>query len=116
MEGHGRRPRSSNWDALMDRILIDLMLKEQQRINYPGVNFNIHSWTLLSSAFNSASGYSLTSYQVKDHWRLLKTKYKLYVQLLKLSGWGWDPINNIPIPGYDGAWEEVIKVIENHFL
>ena len=29
-EGHGRKPRSPNWDARMDEILIDLMLKEMQ--------------------------------------------------------------------------------------
>ncbi|MQM02720.1 hypothetical protein Taro_035489, partial [Colocasia esculenta] len=60
-------------------------------------------------AFNSALGYSLTSDQLKDHWKLLKTKFVLYEELLKLSGWGWDLDNNIPILGYDGAWEEVIK-------
>ncbi|MQM02915.1 hypothetical protein Taro_035689 [Colocasia esculenta] len=59
---------------------------------------------------SNAVGENSTWIQVKEGFKSLKRKFALFEELLKLSGWGWDPETQTPIPGYEGAWDEAVRV------
>ncbi|MQL98064.1 hypothetical protein Taro_030765 [Colocasia esculenta] len=61
-------------------------------------------------AFNNHFRMAYTKDQLYRRFRILNMKFGLYEQLLKLSGWGCDDNKHVPIPGYEGAWEECMKV------
>ncbi|MQL83322.1 hypothetical protein Taro_015811 [Colocasia esculenta] len=72
--------------------------------------FKNASWTTIAKLYNAAMGENSTWIQVKEHFKSLKRKFVLFEELLKLSGWGWDPETQTPIPGYEGAWDEALRV------
>ncbi|MQM13169.1 hypothetical protein Taro_046091 [Colocasia esculenta] len=106
----GKKVRRPNWETSMDRVLLDLMIEEMHKKNYTCGSFKVASWRSIGHLFNVAMGENSTWVQVKERFKNLKRRYALYEELLKLSGWGWDPETQCPIPGYEGAWDEALRV------
>ncbi|MQL92200.1 hypothetical protein Taro_024822 [Colocasia esculenta] len=75
-----------------------------------GAEVLVASWTTIAKFSNAALGENSTWTQVKEHFKSLKRRFALYEEVLKLSGWGWDPETQTPIPGYEGAWDEALRV------
>ncbi|MQM02571.1 hypothetical protein Taro_035335 [Colocasia esculenta] len=106
----GTKGRHPNWETSNDRVLLDLMIEEMHKKNYSCRSFKIASWTTIAKLYNAAVGENSTWIQVKERFKSLKRKFELYEELLKLSGWGWDLETQTPIPGYEGAWDEALRV------
>ncbi|MQL87566.1 hypothetical protein Taro_020113 [Colocasia esculenta] len=107
-------PPPSSLSAASDQNPPSGNTRDENPPSFSPADFWKQCWTTIAKLYNAAVGENSTSIQVKERFKSLKRKFALYEELLKLSGWGWDPETQTPIPGYEGAWDEALRAINEN--
>ncbi|KAJ6791759.1 Uncharacterized protein M6B38_241165 [Iris pallida] len=105
-----KRCRINNWDDQKDDILLGV-LKEQQLLgNGTAGQFPNEAWATIAVVFNHRTDLSYHIEHLKNRLKVLKKAYSLYHDIVKTSGWKWDPVRNVPSTGSPSKWNEIIAV------
>ncbi|PKA56974.1 hypothetical protein AXF42_Ash002278 [Apostasia shenzhenica] len=104
-----RKSRDPNFSTEEKDILILLITDKHNNGDVVNGNPTPLAWIEITKAYNSQVCTKKTAQQLKDSWKTLKKDYRKYNELAGRSGWGWDPVKNIP-DATDNLWEEILQV------
>ena len=105
------KARAGNWTIDQDRVLLSLLREQFDKNNYILGSWKPCTWNEILPHFNVATHLDYDRDNLYNRWKTLKKNWLLYKDVCSKSGWGWDSQTNMLIPGYEGAWVELIEVI-----
>ena len=71
--------------------------------------FHIRIWTLMTEKLNFKTSRSYTAKQLKAKMHRLRGLYRVYDDLVKITGFGWDAESNTVIVSEE-VWKDYIRV------
>ncbi|XP_020082182.1 uncharacterized protein LOC109705818 isoform X1 [Ananas comosus] len=108
-EGNSNYRRTSNWTDSLDAIMLTQMTEEHALGNFVNGAFTTLAWTRIVNAFNQKAKLDFKKNQLQNRLKVLKRIFGTYQYLANKSGWGWDPMLNIPTAGDPTDWDAVIR-------
>lgn len=115
-EGNSNYRRTSNWTDSLDAIMLTQMTEEHALGNFVNGAFTTLAWTRIVNAFNQKAKLDFKKNQLQNRLKVLKRIFGTYQYLANKSGWGWDPMLNIPTAGDPTDWDAVIRVSINSHI
>ena len=97
------------WLAPMEKHFIDILVEEELKGNMPQGQFKNGLWTSIVCEFNLRANKNYNREQLRQKYQRLKGRHRVFSQLLRHTGMGWDPIVNM-IVGSEDAWASAIAV------
>lgn len=91
-------------------MLVSLLVEQFDKNMCTSGTFKTQAWNYMVAEFNKTCSLNYDRHQLYNRWKTLKKLYLLYAQLMRKSGWGWDEMTHMPVPGYTGAWDDVLEV------
>ncbi|KAH8080209.1 hypothetical protein HD553DRAFT_258492, partial [Filobasidium floriforme] len=92
-----------------DRIVVDVLLKASREGRGSDNSFKQTVYAEAATQLNQVitkGGYK-TAAKVQDRWQVVRTQFHRPIDsLLKMSGAGWDPVNNC-VTADDDTWRRV---------
>ncbi|KAJ0982211.1 hypothetical protein J5N97_010466 [Dioscorea zingiberensis] len=107
--GAQRHHRRQKWGLNTDEILV-MLLKEEYGLTGLASSFKCEVWSRIATAFSEKTKECVNGTQLKNRWKYLKKKYRLYASLVNKSGWTWDYAQHRPTQMYHDVWDEIIKL------
>lgn len=98
-----------DWQPVMDRYFIDLMLEQVHGGNKIDHTFNEQAWAHMVKVFNEKFGHMYSKYILENRYISLMKECDNISSLLSHNGFAWD-VNQQMVTADDAAWEAYIKV------
>ncbi|KAJ0969522.1 hypothetical protein J5N97_022399 [Dioscorea zingiberensis] len=105
-----QQQQRNNCSTEGDETLIYLLLEEQLRCKRFVGSSKSDLWFQVWNLYQQKTNEDISMIQLKNRWKILKKKYKIYSSLLNKSGWSWDFENDCPSPKNLDMWDDIIKV------
>ncbi|EOA32707.1 hypothetical protein CARUB_v10016009mg [Capsella rubella] len=106
------RTHRSKWSSTTHAVFIDFCYKEYLKGNTPTKFHGAYSketWQMMLETVNrSAKGVGYTLTQIKNHWEVIRRKWKLWCQLIESPSMKWDPITR-KFGATDEDWDNFLK-------
>ena len=99
------------WTKKEEKRFIDLMVQEVRQGNLTSTMFHDRTWTAIEQQMNVEFGKVYTIKRLKEKFQRLKTKFRVFKDLITSTGMGWDEQNNTVV-GSEENWRNAIAV--NH--
>ncbi|KAJ3670486.1 hypothetical protein LUZ60_010810 [Juncus effusus] len=104
------RSRTSNWTHDLDSSLLSIMKQEYLEGNFTNGQFSKQSWSTIVETFNSKTNLSFNREHLRNRLKVLRNVFRVYNELVSLSGWNWDLESNLPKPDDPAMWDHVISL------
>ncbi|WCJ30413.1 L10-interacting MYB domain-containing protein [Euphorbia peplus] len=101
-------PLAIDWQPLMDRYFVDLMLEHAGGGNMIDHTFNDQAWTYMVESFNEKFGVLSDRYILENRYVNLMKECDSISNLLSHGGFVWDAIQKMVIAD-DAVWEAYIQ-------
>ena len=93
----------------MEKLFIDIMVEECIKGNMPDGVFKRSTWNKLVTKLNVRANWSFNHKQVKTKFNRLRTRHRIFSQLLGHTGMGWNPVTNT-VTASEEVWQNVLAV------
>ncbi|PQQ09204.1 hypothetical protein Pyn_31349 [Prunus yedoensis var. nudiflora] len=98
----------TDWTPPMDRFLIDLMLKQLQKVNKIDYSFDDQAWIDVLVLFKERFGLQQDKDLLRRRYKSLEKQYHDTKDLLDQRGFWWDDTQQM-VTAYDDIWDAYIK-------
>ena len=98
-----------SWTKKEEKRFIDLMVQEVRHGNLTSTMFHDRTWTVIEQQMNVEFGKVYTIKRLKEKFRRLKIKFRVFKDLITSTGMRWDEQNNTVVRSEEN-WHNAIAV------
>lgn len=95
------------WPPQIEWLLIDLMVEECIKGNMSDGIFKRSTWNNMVIELNARANRSFSHKQLKKKFNGLRTRHRIFSQLLEHTGMHWNPVTNT-VTASEEVWQNVI--------
>ena len=97
------------WPDAIERHFIEILLEEDAKGNMPQGQFKTGTWTSIMNEFKKRTNRDYSKGQLSQKYQRMKTRHRIFSQLIARTGMGWDPISNT-VTASEEAWAAAFAV------
>ncbi|KAI3461407.1 hypothetical protein Pfo_018070 [Paulownia fortunei] len=111
-ENSESKPEPACWPDSVEKILIELMVKEVQSGNRPSTTLTKKGWRHIEKGLYEKTNRTYSYSQLRNKFNQLRIRYQDFSKLLKEPGFIWDPSRN-SLMATDAVWKSYRKANKN---
>ena len=100
----------ADWSTRNDVIFIRILHDHVKKGDLQTSTFHKRVWSQIVDEVFQQTKKRFTVLQLKSKYNRLRTKHRVFSDLISHTGFGWDPISNT-VTASEAVWAEYIKVI-----
>ena len=109
MKGNSSIDEDNLWTPQLEKLFIDIMLKEINKGNMADRQFSFDTWKKILATLNELGKRNFTMIQFKGKFNRMRLLHHEFSTFINQTGFGWDAETNT-VHAFEESWQNYCRV------